>query len=396
MLKKIIVVGSMAIVAVICIVGVAYKNEIKLLYRSLNGFKDENLAHTFQNMYHIQPTHEIQKGEGISRFETDLAPLPKDFTFKDEDFSIETFLKETQTSGLLVLQDDAIKHEAYTLGSDEETLFASNSMGKSFVSALMGIAISEGYIKSVDEPIERYIPEFRGTDIGEVPIKACLQMASGINFDEEKDMSHYSMRTLLGKPAMEIIAKVGMKEAPYTYRRYLSINTEILGEIIRNATGYSLSEYMEEKLWKKLGTERNAFWTLSNQKELAMGGLSISLRDYARFAKLYLNHGQWEGEQIIPEDWVQASTDISAPYAQPGANNDTYNAIGYGYQWWVPEGDEGEFLAIGVYSQWIYVNRARQIVIVKTSADPGFMAKDYELKHVELFRSIANHYKPLI
>lgn len=188
---------------------------------------------------------------------------------------------------------------------------------------------------------------------------------------------------------MKVISKYGMQEEPYTYRRYLSINTEILGEVITNATGMSLAEYMEEKLWKRIGAAHDAYWTLSNGTELAMGGLSVSLRDYARFARLYLNGGSYEGEQILPPEWVRDSLDISGEYSKPGANNDAYNEIGYGYQWWIPEGSEGEFMAIGVYGQWIYVNPTENVIIVKTSADPDFMEKGYELKHVEFFRAVA-------
>ncbi len=169
----------------------------------------------------------------------------------------------------------------------------------------------------------------------------------------------------------------------------MSINTEILGEVLTNATGRSLAEYMEEKLWKKLDAAEDAYWTLSNGKELAMGGLSVSLRDYARFARLYLHEGSYNGTQILPKEWVKDSLDVSAKYSMPGANHDDDNAIGYGYQWWVPAGSEGEFMAIGVYGQWIYVNPAEQVIIVKTSADPKFTEKGYELKHVEFFREIA-------
>lgn len=254
----------------------------------------------------------------------------------------------------------------------------------------MGIAVAEGHVGSVEDPLGKYIPEFKNTKLEDIPIKACLQMASGIDFNEDADMSGFSMRTLMGSPAMKVIAKYGMQEEPYTYRRYLSINTEILGKVITNATGYSLAEYMEEKLWKKIGAAHDAYWTLSNGTELAMGGLSVSLRDYARFARLYLNGGIYNGEQILSESWVRDSMDVSAEYSKPGANYDAYNAIGYGYQWWVPEGEEGEFMAIGVYGQWIYVNPAKQIIIVKTSADPNFMEKGYELKHVEFFRAVAD------
>lgn len=141
---------------------------------------------------------------------------------------------------------------------------------------------------------------------------------------------------------------------------------------------------------KNAAPAHDAYWTLSNGTELAMGGLSVSLRDYARFARLYLNEGSYNGEQILPRAWVRDSLDVSAEYSKPGANHDAYNAIGYGYQWWVPEGNEGEFMAIGVYGQWIYVNPTSRVIIVKTSADPNFMEKGYELKHVEFFRAIAN------
>lgn len=388
-MKKIIVLVGVVVVCAILVSAFIYRNEINLLFKSLNSFKDENLANTFQNIYKIQPTKEIKKGNNVYEFGREEDELPVGFKFKGEEFLVDDFLKETKTSGLIVIKDDVIKHESYYLGADEKTLFASNSMGKSFVSALMGIAISEGYIESVDDPIGKYIKEFENTEIENIPIKACLQMASGLDFDEDTDMSKYSMKTLLGNPAMKLISKIGLKEDPFTSRQYLSINTEILGEIIRNSTGYTLTEFMEEKLWKKLGVENNVFWTLSNDKELAMGGLSISLRDYARFARLYLNNGVVNNEQIIPINWIKDSMDISSDYSKPGASNDSYNDIGYGYQWWIPEGNEGEFLAIGVYSQWVYVNRSKNIIIVKTSADSNFMEKDYELKHIEFFRGLA-------
>lgn len=315
--------------------------------------------------------------------------LPGTFSFQGENILVRDFIEDTETTALLVIKDDVIRYEQYLMGGDENTLFSSNSMGKSFVSALMGIAVSKGYVGSVDDPLGKYIPEFVGTELENIPIKACLQMASGIDFDEDKDMSGFSMRTLMGSSAMEVISKYGVKEEPFTYRRYLSINTEILGEVIVNATGKSLAEFMEEELWKKLDAGHDAYWTLSNNKELAMGGLSVSLRDYGRFARLYLHGGNYNGEQILPHEWVEESMDISAEYARPGANQDAYNAIGYGYQWWLPEGDEGEFMAIGVYGQWIYVNPAEGVIIVKTSADPDFMEKDYELRHVAFFRVLA-------
>lgn len=389
-MKKIGIV-TVCFAVMIGIVWMGFGENIKILATSLNSFKDENLAHTFQHTPEIQPTEKISHGAANLQFlKEDNLTLVDGFRFKDGYYPVEKFIEDTKTSALLVIKDDVIKYEKYYLGGDENTLFSSNSMGKSFVSALMGIAVSEGYVESIDDPIGKYIPEFKGTEMENIPIKACLQMASGIRFDEDADMSGFSMKTLIGIPAMKVISKYGMQEDPYTNRRYLSINTEILGQVIKNATGRGLAEYMEEKLWSKLGADHDAYWTLSNDTELAMGGLSVSLRDYARFARLYLNDGNWEGEQILTEKWVKDSLDVSAEYSRPGANNDPYNEIGYGYQWWVPEGAQNEFMAIGVYGQWIYVNPSKQVIIVKTSADPNFTSKNYEPKHVEFFRAIAD------
>lgn len=368
-----------------------FGERLSLLYRSLQSFKDENLAYTFQHTPEIQPTVTIQGSAAPFEFakEENIA-LADGFQFEGSFYPTEPFLQDTKTSALLVIQDDVIRYENYFFGGDEATVFSSNSMGKSFVSALMGFAVADGFIDSVNDPLGKYIPEFAGTDLENIPIKACLQMASGIDFNEDTDMNSFSMRTLMGTPAMEVIAGYGVQEPPFTYRRYLSINTEILGQIIKNATGKGLGEYMEEKLWTRIGSAHDAYWTLNNGTELANGGLSISLRDYARFARLYLHEGNWNGEQLLPRDWIRDSLDISADYSKPGANNDGYNAIGYGYQWWVPEGDQGEFMAIGVYGQFLYVNPEQNVIIVKVNADPDFMAEHYELKHVEFFRAIAD------
>lgn len=375
---------------VLGVIWIGFGKKIKILYTSLNSFKDENLAHTFQNTPQIQPTKTIHRGENTFQFlKEDNAALEGSFCFEGVSYPLETFMEDTRTLAMVAVKDDVIRYENYFSGGNEATVFSSNSMGKSFVSALMGIAVSEGYVDSVEDPVGKYIPEFAGTELENIPIRACLKMASGINFDEDRDMSGFSMRTLMGTPAMKVIAKYGTQEEPYTYRRYLSINTEILGQVIVNATGRSLAEYMEEKLWKRIDAAHDAFWTLSNGTELAMGGLSVSMRDYVRFARLYLHEGAYNGEQILDREWVRASMDASEEFAKPGANNDAYNAIGYGYQWWIPEGNQGEFMAIGVYGQWIYVNPSKQVIIVKTSADSDFMEPGYELKHVEFFRAVA-------
>lgn len=393
MKKLMIVIGVLVLIA--GGIFLVFGKRIKNMYVSLNSFKDENLAHTFQHTPEIQPVNIIENGDGdVFCFETgETIHLPEQFSFQGEQYSVDEFLTDTKTTALLVIKDDKIRYEKYYMGGDENTLFSSNSIGKSFVSALFGIAVSEGYIESVDDPLGKYIKEFRGTELENIPLKACLQMASGIDFDEDNDMSKFSLKTLLAIPSIQAISKYGVQEEPFTQRRYLSINTEILGEVIVQATGQNLSQYMEDKLWTKIEVQQEAYWTLNNDKELAMGGLSVSLRDYARFARLYLNNGVYDGKQIIPEQWVKDSLDASAPYSKPGADGIPYAALGYGYQWWIPAGTEQEFAAIGVYGQWIYVNPTSNTIIVKMSADPNFVAPLYDEKNIEFLREIARSIK---
>ena len=366
MKKFMIAIGVIVLIAGILLL--IFGKRLKRMYVSLNSFRaQKNLAYTFQHTPEIQPVKRIKRGDGdIFCFEMgETMQLPEQFSFQGQTYSVEQFLTDTKTTALLVIQDDGIRYEKYYMGGSENTLFVSNSIGKSFVSALFGIALSEGAITSVDDPLGTYIPAFRGTALEDIPLKACLQMASGIDFDEENDMNLFSLKTLLGIPAIRAIAKYGVQEKPFTRRRYQSINTEILGEVIVQATGKSLAAYMEEKLWTQIGVQHDAYWTLNNEKELAMGGLSISLRDYARFARLYLHNGRYNGKQILPAQWIKDSLDASAPYAKPHANGIPYDALGYGYQWWIPAGSEQEFAAIGVYGQWIYGNPSNHTIIVK-------------------------------
>lgn len=390
MKKFMIAIGVIVLIAGILLL--IFGKRLKRMYVSLNSFRDKNLVYTFQHTPEIQPVKRIKRGDGdIFCFEMgETMQLPEQFSFQGQTYSVEQFLTDTKTTALLVIQDDGIRYEKYYMGGSENTLFVSNSIGKSFVSALFGIALSEGAITSVDDPLGTYIPAFRGTALEDIPLKACLQMASGIDFDEENDMNLFSLKTLLGIPAIRAIAKYGVQEKPFTRRRYQSINTEILGEVIVQATGKSLAAYMEEKLWTQIGVQHDAYWTLNNEKELAMGGLSISLRDYARFARLYLHNGRYNGKQILPAQWIKDSLDASAPYAKPHANGIPYDALGYGYQWWIPAGSEQEFAAIGVYGQWIYGNPTNHTIIVKLSADPNFVAPLYDEKNIAFLQELAH------
>ena len=301
---------------------------------------------------------------------------------------------------MLILQNDSLRFEKYYLGHSESTRHISWSVAKSFVSALMGIAIEEGHIKSIDQKIEEYLPELIGSGYEGVRIKDLLQMSTGVAFNEDygdfnSDINRWGRSFALGGSQDAFAATLVNERPPGTYNHYVSINTHVIGMIIVKATGQTLSKYLEEKLWKRFGAEYNAYWIKDDKgMEMALGGLNVTLRDYAKMGQLYLRKGNWNGEQLVPEAWVKASVTPDAPHIMPGDNpNSAHSPFGYGFQWWIPPGDEGEFLARGVYNQYIYVNPTTSTVIVKNSANYNFndATNPYGdgMAHMEFFRTIA-------
>ena len=165
-----------------------------------------------------------------------------------------------------------------------------------------------------------------------------------------------------------------------------------LSMVLREVTGKTVAEYMEEKLWKKIGTESDGYWLIDNKGvEIVFGCFNAVLRDYARFGQLYLNNGKCNDEAVVPAEWVKGSVTPDAPHLQPGVNPLSYWVLGYGYQWWIPQNPEGDFLAVGVAGQYIYVHPAYGLVIAKSSAYGAYKkdGKDKVLQTIEMFRAIA-------
>jgi CubicO group peptidase (beta-lactamase class C family) len=258
---------------------------------------------------------------------------------------------------------------------------------------LLGIAIEEGFIGDVMDPVSDYVPRLAASGYNGVSIKDVLQMSSGINFNEDyfdasSDFNKMAPRSVgLGGPLEDILLPLERKNEPGTVWEYASSDSQILGMVVREATGIDLAAYTEAKLWQPAGMESDAYWlTDSVGVESAFGGFSATLRDLARFGNIYLHAGFYNGKQIIPETWVRESVTATEDHLIPGENK-----LGYGYQWWVPGGDEGDFMAIGIYGQAIYVSPRYNIVIAKTSAYREY--EEYgdamELESVAFMREIA-------
>lgn len=357
-------------------------------------FAESQRVENFRAMDRVFPSRAVPSAGLVWAFAHDPRPLPASYAFNGVELDLTAFLDRTVTTGLLVVHRGAITHEDYRLGADETSPFTSWSMAKSVLSALIGIAVEEGHIASIRDPIGRYVPALAGSGYANVPIEDALTMSSGVAFDEDYDnpMSDINMLFIramaMGTPVEETIAGLQSTRAPGTFNDYVSSDSMALGLVLEAATGMAPAEYLASRLWGPMGAEADAFWSTDRTgREFALCCLNATLRDYARFGRLYLEGGARDGVQIIPADWIAASVNPTAPHLQPGENPASSWTFGYGYQWWLPEDPQGDFLAIGVWGQYIYIDPAREVVIVKTSADPDFDDNDHE--SVAAFRAIA-------
>lgn len=392
-----------ALVLVLAVLAVANRERLQRLYRVNHLFDADVVLENFRGMDSLFPVTAVRRGQWTHRFERAPQPLPASYAYRGEQRDVQAFLDQTWTTGLVVLVHGRIAFEQYYRGNSETTRTISWSVAKSFVSALLGIAVAEGHIRDIMQPVTDYVPALRGSGYDGVPIKHVLQMSSGVRFDEDyadfnSDINRMGRALALGTPLDEFVRSLGPERPPGTYHHYVSMDTQVLAMVLREATGESLSSYLQSRLWQPLGMESDAYWLVDGAgMEMAFGGLNAVLRDYARLGQLYQQQGRWEGQQRVPAQWITASVTPDAPHLQPGPGNPASDwVMGYGYQWWIPDPPQGDYMAIGVYNQFVYVDPARAVVIAKSSAYPDYNLDGFEkeLESAALFRAIARAMVP--
>ena len=283
-----------------------------------------------------------------------------------DDRPFEQFLTDNNTVAFLIIRHDTIQYEGYFDGYEEESIVPSFSMAKSVTSILIGCAIQDGLIRSVEEPVTTYIPELAGRGFEQVTLRHLLQMTSGVDFNESYvnplgDAASFYYGINLRKD----IAHMKMKTAPGTQFDYISGNTQLLGLVLERALrGKSITQYLQEKLWTPLGMEYDASWSLDREKnglEKTFCCLNARARDFAKIGRLYLEKGNWNGRQLVPEAWVTESTRIDTTAG---------SAWFYQYQWWIPS-RQGDFMAEGILGQFVYVHPAKDLIIVRLGKNEG-------------------------
>ena len=376
--------GRLLLLLILAAVAVgAWKREQVTRLLAVNSlFAEEKIVNNFSHMNTMFLTREMSRGDGP------VSPLPEGAAMTLPE-GADSWIAERMVNALVVLKDGQIRHESYYNGTGAEDLRISWSVAKSWLSALMGIVMAEGHIDSLDDPVTKYAPALAGTAYDGATVRNVLHMSSGVVFDEDyldfwSDINKMGRVLALGGSMDGFAANLSETfVAPGEQWQYVSIDTHVIGMVIRGATGRSVPELLEDKIIGPMGLEAGPYYVTDGYGvAFVLGGLNLRTRDYARFGQMFLDGGRWNGQQIVPEDWVTASTTPSAPTAA--------GELQYGYQWWAPkDAREGEFFGIGVYGQYVYVDRAKGVVIAMNSSDRLFKQDGVTDGNIAMFRRIA-------
>jgi len=390
-----IVLGLLLLIAI----GVALNwSSVKRLSKTLSLFNADVIVENFSNMNTAFLSHDLEIGRA-QPWEEAIRPLPETVFIQGEELQLSDILEELDTTALVVIQDGKLIHESYYRGTEKDDLRISWSVAKSFMSGLYGNAIEADLI-DISNPVETYLPELIGTAYEGATLENILNMSSGVRFNEDyldqsSDINKMGRVIAMGGSMDDYTTTLTERQyEPGAVWQYVSIDTHVAAMALRRVTGKSLHTLWEETYGDHLGMGKAPYYLTDGEDvAFALGGLNLRTRDYAKFGQLFLQDGMWNGEQIVPAAWVAQSTQNHAPNFHP------QRGTGYGYQWWVPMPQEGphkgDFFAIGIYGQYIYVNPSANLVIAKNAADREFTQAQSTGQtsvnlNIDMFRSLAD------
>jgi CubicO group peptidase (beta-lactamase class C family) len=368
---------SLAAATAVCAAPPQSEQEIGTVRQIYDGTLYPDIqVNTFRNIDRLFPTRTVKHGERPYPLEKSDTPLKGvEFISAGKKYDLYDYLSLNRVSGLLVLKNGKIACERYELGNNESTHWMSMSMVKSISSTLVGVAIHDGYIKSIDDPVTKYLPTLAGSAYDGVSVRNLLQMTSGVKWDEtytnpSSDRRHMLEAQLAGKPGsiLELMRTLPRADKPGTIWNYNTGETFVVGELIHAAVKRPVAQYLSERIWSKFGMESDATWWLESPdgQEVGGSGLSASLRDYGRFGLFFMNGGVVGEEKLLPENWISEATSSKIIGSKK---------IDYGYMWWIADAaanpiHRSAFYASGIFGQSIYINPRENVVVVIWSARP--------------------------
>lgn len=383
-MRRMMRIGARVLLAVVVIAiaaGIWKREEITRLI-AVNGlFSEQRIVQNFSHMDRLFRSRVLDRGTGP------VSPLPAGVAEPIGPVERDWITRRAVTA-VVMLRAGQIVQEDYFLGTGAEDLRISWSMAKSVLSALFGTVVVEGRIPDLDAQVTQYVPALKGSAYDGTTIRDVLTMSSGVAFNEDymdfgSDINRMGRVLALGGSMDAFAASLKTRATrPGSHMHYVSIDTHVLGMVIHGATGRDPVELMQERIIAPMWLEASPVMLTDGEGTgFVLGGLNLRTRDYARIGQMFLQKGFWNGRQIVPADWVAAST---AHQAADGA--------GYGFQWWVPVDNAdhgGDYMARGIYGQYIYVNPAAGVVIAVNSADRGFDAEGGNEENLAMFRALA-------
>lgn len=372
--------GLALLLPLACLAQVSQAQQQDMAGSVLAWSQEQQLA-GYPNVDELYPTREVKAG-GLA------FPLPKGAGLEDFSYrfnkrrgDVDSFMLELHTAGLILVHKGRVRLEEYRLDHGPERRWISFSIAKSVTSLLFGIALAEGYIGSVDEPVTRYLPDLKDGPYANTSIKDLLQMSSGVAWNEDyADPESDIARLPQGQLALiEYMNKLPRAAKPGAVFNYSTAETDLAGAVLRSAIGNNLSSWLGSRIWRPFGMGADANWLIDAEggSEFAGCCINATLRDYARLGLLMLRKGRsLSGVQLVPEKWIEESL-------APAASNE-----GYGYYWWLME--DGAFAALGAFGQMIWVDPKRELVIAMHSAWPRAEQDRLDEHAFAFFRALAD------
>lgn len=350
----------------------------------------------FTHMAEAMPSCKVRKSSSpvpLLRSPRDLSSVKYEAVFN---YSLTEHIDKNNVMGLMVVRDGKIIDQHYRSERRETDLFTSFSMAKSIISILIGAALDEGLIKSLDDPVSRYTSRINESSYSKVSIRSLLRMSSGIQFNEtytgKNDIYYYEQGVRMGGNPSVIRTLNNMQRGISDEGKkfnYASVETGVLAEVVRGATGKSICHYMQEKLWEPLGSEQDAFWGTDGEGlELGHAFFNATQLDYAKVAMMLANMGEINGKRVLSAEYIDQATNVER---QPEGFkfNQAQMATGYGYQFWLRE-KPGRYFMQGVYGQYIGIDRDTKTILVINSADHVASASLRSLRTYRLFGTLVS------
>lgn len=327
------------------------------------------------------------------------AKIPADFLCDTQTLSLADWQKQRSVCAMIVLKDGNQVYEDYFHNTTASDRRISWSVSKSFLSVTVGTLFDQGQLPDLNTKIGKIVPNLRASAYGDATLRNVLQMASGVAFNEDYLDFHSDinrMGRIIGTGGSMDKFAAEMTEQAWDsgrYCHYVSVDTHVLGMVARSVSGQPLADLMRKNVFEKLGMEQSPYFITDGLAEpFILGGLNLTTRDYARFGLMLAQGGEIGGNRIVSQDWITQSTSQSAPPRDPARAALPDGVLGYGYQWWLPpNAADGEYFAIGIYGQYIYIDTAQQVVIAINSADRNFKDGDGKitLNNLAVFRQIS-------